>query len=237
MAEPGIEVRTAPTSLEVVIAPDPAAAERGRTAAGGAFRVLGPATGPGCASGWARVEADGYVCLDGTTVTDAVPRAEPALLAFDPPEPDEYDGYVRTGQYDYHDDVHLVPEIYGRRWRRFDGALYASLAAFTAGEPPLGKMTGKTGERLGFVRVEDTPRGPVLVRDDGQVARLDDVYLYPVSRLAGRDLRDDPPPTGTIPAIAVAYGGTLVRGGPSADAPILRTIPYHTHLAVDPVPT
>lgn len=209
---------------------------RGWTEAGAAFRVLGPVEGSGCAVGWARVEAGGYVCREGTRATDARPEPQPPLLAFDPPEPGEYETYVRTGEYQHDDDVAIVPEIYGRRWRRFDGRLYASVEAWVRGDEPATRMTGRAGERLGFLRVEETVRGPVLVRADGQVAPLSDVYLYPVSRLEGRDLQRDAGPVGTMPAIAVSYGGTVIRARPDAASEEIAVLPYHTWISVDEDP-
>lgn len=230
-AEAG-EIRTSPQSLAIRAAPDPAAPLVGRTTPGAAFRVFEPAEGIGCDAGWVTVEAGGYLCQEGVVPTDQVPEIQPPLLVFDPPEPAEYDDYIATGEYDHQDLERIVPQIYGRRWKQFEGDLYTNLDAFVRGDPPSSRMTGTTGERLGFLRIEETPRGPVLVRDDGRVARLDDVYLYPVSRLQGRDLEQEPLGAGMLPAITVAYEGTAVRLAPEDDAEVIETLPHHSWVTV-----
>jgi hypothetical protein len=228
--------RSAPASLPIRSAPDPEAPVVGSTVADAAFRVFESVDGPGCDAGWVAVEAGGYLCAEGVVPTTRVPELQPELLPFDPPEPDEYDDYVATGTYPHQDPVRIVPQIYGRRWKQFEGRLYADLAAFVRGDPPVGRMTGTTGERLGFVGIEETARGPVLVRDDGRVARLDDVYLYPVSRLEGRDLEADPVAPGQLPAIVVAYGETPVRAAPDEDAAVRSTLSHHQWITVADAP-
>jgi hypothetical protein len=235
--QPGVAVVTATESLPVRVAPEPSAGLRGWTAPGAAFRVLGPAEGPGCAAGWVQVEAGGFLCADGVvTTTGAEPEPQPPLIEFDPPEPWEYEAYVETGQYTYDRKVEIVPQIYGRRWKRFQGRLWASVEAYERGDEPVGTMTGKTGEKLGFVRVEKTKRGQVLVRPDGQIAPLDQVYLYPVSRLKGRDLEADPGPPGALPAITVSYTGAKVRAEWNAESEVVQELPYHTWIWVDQTP-
>jgi hypothetical protein len=230
------EARVSAQSLPVRTQPSTKAAIRGHVAAGEPFWVLGPAEGTRCTAGWAQVEAGGYLCLDGTEPTEDKPRSQPPLIEFDPPDPEEYEQYIASGQYDYQDKVEIVPAIYGRKWKRFQGRLWASAEAYARGDEPVGEMTGKTGEKLGFLRLEDTKRGPVLVRDDGQVAALDEVYLYPVSRLQGRDLEKDPGPEGTLPAITVAYSGAKIRTEWSKDAPVVEVLPFHTWLWVSETP-
>jgi hypothetical protein len=233
---PEREARTSPKSLPVRTAPSTRASVRGHTAAGEAFWVLGPADGKGCAAGWAQVEAGGYLCLEGTEPTKEKPRPQPALIEYDPPEPDEYEHYIESGQYDYQDKVELMPAIYGRKWKRFQGRLWESAGAYARGDEPIGAMTGKTGEKLGFLRVEETKRGPVLVRDDGQVSPLDEVYLYPVTRLQGRDLEKEPAPEGTLPAITVAYSGARIRTEWNKESEVVEVLPFHTWLWVSETP-
>ncbi|MEZ4240083.1 MAG: L,D-transpeptidase [Myxococcota bacterium] len=235
-AKPGVEALTAAKSLPVRVAPDPKAEVRGWTAPGQAFWVVGPASGPGCAPGWVALEAGGYLCLDGTASTKDDPVVQPPLIRFDPPEPVEYEKYIETGQYDYDHKVEIVPQIYGRRWKQFHGRLWASLEAYERGDASIGTMTGKTGEKLGFVGVEKTKRGEVLIRNDGQVAPLDEVYIYPVSRLQGRDLVDAPGPQGALPAVTVNYEVASVREEWRDDAPVVKELPYHTWIWVDETP-
>ena len=68
-AKPDEPAMTSPESLPVRVAPDPSAGLRGWTAAGAAFRVLGPAEGRGCPAGWVQVEAGGFLCTDRATPT------------------------------------------------------------------------------------------------------------------------------------------------------------------------
>lgn len=231
-----LEARTSASSLPIRTSPSSRASIRGYTAPGAPFYVIAPASGKGCAAGWAKLEQDGYLCLDGTEVTKDKPVLQPPLIAFDPPEPEEYDNYIKTGQYHYDDKVEIVPAIYGRKWKRFQGRLWESVEAYARGDEPTSEMTGKTGEKLGFSRVEETKRGPVLVRDDGQVAALDEVYIYPVSRLQGRDLLAEPAPEGTLPAITVAYSGARIREEWNKDSEVVKTLPFHTWLWVSDTP-
>ena len=88
----------------------------------------------------------------------------------DPPEPAEFEHYLQTGEYDASEPVALVPAFYAKRWRRFQGRLYADLTAWNAGDPPVGHLEGGAGNKYRFVEVVQTERGPVLLRSDGKVA-------------------------------------------------------------------
>jgi lipoprotein-anchoring transpeptidase ErfK/SrfK len=92
------------------------------------------------------------------------------------------------------------------------------------------------GAKERFVAIEQTDRGPVLVRGDGWVAALPDVYLYPISRLQGFDLEADPLKRDRWPAFAIDYAGTKIRAAPSADAEVVGTVPYHTPLVIASTP-
>lgn len=233
---PPVEVRTSARSLPIRTAPDPAAPLRGHTGEGAAFRVLGRAEGPGCPAGWAALEAQGFLCLEGTEPTTAAPSAWPALVSFDPPSPEEFPTYLETGQYDHDDPEELVPAVYAKRWRRFRGQLYASLDAFVAGQAPVGQLEPGVGMKYRFRGIVETEKGPVLTRDDGKVARLDDVYLYPVTRHQGRDLVAHPLPEGRWPAFAIAYEGAPLMSEPRDDATVLATVPYHAPLVIESTP-
>jgi lipoprotein-anchoring transpeptidase ErfK/SrfK len=129
-----------------------------------------------------------------------------------------------------------VPGIYARRYKRFEGRLYASADAYAAGEAPVGQLSREIGAKERFVAVVDSEKGPVLVRGDGLVAALDDVYLYPVSRLQGFDLEKDPLPDGVWPAFAIGYAGSPVRAAPDEKAKLVGRIPYHTALQIEATP-
>jgi hypothetical protein len=225
------EARVAEREVVVYTAPSPTASERGRIEALSAFWVLGPADGPDCAEGWAQLEAGGYACLDGTLLTEERPSARPVRLLFDLPQPSEFEPYLRTGAYDRGEPEPLLPSLWGRRWRRFRGQLYESLEAWEAGERPVGRVSRRPERFVGSLQ-----DGAWLVREDGRVARLQDVYLSPSSRLQGRDLVIEPPPDGTWPALAAAYDGIAVRSAPDPQAPVVGWWPYHTWLFLEPAP-
>ena len=180
-----------------------------------------------------------------TEETDAVAKAQPELVTYDPPDPDEFLHYIETGEYDHNQPLAIVPSVYAKRWKRFKGKLYASLDAWNDEKAPVGRLLGGAGNKYHFTEIRETDRGPVLIRDDGQVAALDDVYLYPVSRLEGQDLEANPVPEGMMAAFAIGYDGTAVWPTPEAPPipddpadvvePPLR-IPYHSPLLVKKEP-
>lgn len=223
------ELRVGERSLPIRSAPSPDAPLRGYTAADASFYVLGRAGDEGCEAGWGILQAGGYLCLEGTTRATRQAEPWPPLVLFDPPEPSEYDEYVQTGEYDHRSPERIAPAVYAKRWKRFEGNLYASLDAFLDGEGPVGKLAPGAGNKYRFERILETEKGPVLQREDGRVARLDDVYLYPVSRLRGIDLLEDPMPEGALPALTIDPEGAPLR---TAEGELALRVPYHTALAV-----
>jgi hypothetical protein len=231
------ELRTAPRELAIRTRPDPEAPLRGYTGTNGIFRVLGKVEGKGtCKEGWAELEAKGYLCLDGTKVAESPPVPWPPLVTFDPPTPTEFEHYRETGEYDHGQPEALVPAVYAKRWGRFRGRMYTSKEAFLRGDSPKGQLDPRVGMKYRFEHIEETEKGPLITRDDGQVARLDDVYLYPITRHQGRDLVKDPLPEGQWPAFAIAYEGTAIYSEASEEASVLRTVPYHTPLVIEQTP-
>lgn len=236
-APPLVELRMSKTSLPIRTKPASDASLRGYTAEGASFRVLRRTEGTGnCKAGWALLEADGFLCLDGTESTELSPVAWPPLVTFDPPEPAEFEKYKESGIYDHGQPEALVPAVYAKRWGRFKGRLYSSLDAFTRGESSTGQLEPGAGMKYRFERIVETEKGAALLRDDGKVARLDDVYLYPVTRHHGYDLVAEPLPAEQWPAFTIAYEGAPVRSEPREDAPVLRTLPYHTPVRIDKAP-
>ena len=77
----------------------------------------------------------------------------------------------------------------------------------------------------------------LLVDDDGRVAPVDEVYVFPITRFSGRDLEAEPLPEGRTLAWAVEYTGTPVLEAPT---PVTRLgtpsgtptahLPLHTEL-------
>ena len=232
----GPEFRVSKGQREVYVEPRKGAPLRGLIAAREPFEVLARVPGVGCAGdGWATTPASGFVCLEGTTVTTDAPVALPRLAQFDPPLPDEYYSYVETG--DYEDDPpgtaeSILPYIYGKAWRRWKGNLYASAEAYARGAAPVGQLETGLIRKNHFVREVETSRGRVLVREDGQVSPIDDVFVYPVSRHQGRDLEANPLPPDRWPAWTVDYEGAEVHTAPDPASPIAVLIPHHTPIEI-----
>lgn len=231
-----LELRKSKTKKNILFEPKAGAKVRGLTSEGGSFRVLAKQPGPGCADDWGQLEANGWLCLTGTEVAEEKPVPLPAMVTFDPPEPTEFDHYMETGEYDHGQPDQLTPAVYAKRWRRFKGQLYGSIEDYVAGKPAVGALTGGAGMKYRFEEIVETEKGPVLTRDDGKVARLDDVYLYPITRWQGRVFENDPPPAGLWPAITVNYDGAMVHPTPDLASEPLVTHPWHTPLWVEKTP-
>jgi len=201
-----------------------------------AERVRG--TGGGCKGEWGRLAEGGYTCLDTTVESDVEPVMQPRLVSFDHPLPDEYRSYVKEGSYDrapIADSEAIVPFVYGKRWRRWTGPSWSSLAAFERGGPATSELELVT--KYHFVEAIDTPRGTVLRRADGSVTLADKVYIYPVDRFSGRDLEAQPITPGMRPAWVVNYNGVRMREQPAAESPLLgEPMPFHSALDVIETP-
>ena len=235
------EIRVATRNATIYRAASTGGATRGLVEKGDAFRVYEHVGGTGCpGEGWARTDADGFVCLANTAPATAVPTRQPDLVPFDPPTPEEFATYRDTGVYERSPpdpSLAILPDIYGKPWRQWKGRIYANQAAFERGAAPLGNL--EKGRKAHFVGTVETTKGTLLVRENGQVIPADDVWLYPVSRHAGRDLQRDPVPAGMWIAWATSYEATKVFTEPRADAPVAKVLPYHSQLlirdhAVDP---
>lgn len=234
-----LERREARKTFFVYSRPNASSTRRGMVQRGEAFDVWERVPGAGCAAGWARLAVDGYACLDGSQPTTREPAAFPRPIAFDHPRPAEYESYARTGKWQRDvlgPDEGLVPFIYGKRWRRWQGQFYASAKALERGDPPLDPQP-ETFHKFRFEELRTTKRqGELLVRPDGAVVRREEIFLYPVSDFAGRDLLTDPVPVGRIPAWVHGYKGAPLLAAPAADAEVLQTLPYHTRLELDAAP-
>lgn len=234
------DVRTSATDRVLRRAPEPGAPVRGILAARAPFNVWETAEGPGCDEAWARVSQDGWACLSGTEATTSPAALVPTLVPFDPPQPSEWERYSGGNGYDRDpvaDAERLLPFVYAKPFRRkWTGKLYASAEAYARGEAPVGQMN-RGDHKYSFVRAEDTERGTVIVRADGQVAAADDVFFYPVDRFEGRDLVADPPPEGTAAAWAIGYEGSKMYAAPGdEEAEPARIVPYHAAFVVADAP-
>lgn len=223
-----LNVRAEPSGLSKLI---------GRLAPGWPVAGLERVEGPGCDAPWVRVEGGGFACGRYLEPTAEVPRDLPVLVPFDHPEPQEYESYRDSGSYDrarVDQAEPLLPFIYGKRWRRWRGQVWYSAEHYAHGDAPSGQLDRNS--KHAFVAAVDTPRGQVLVQEDGSVVPADEVFLYPVDRFAGRDLRVDPVPQGTLPAWAFRYEGARVRVSPDPKAEVGAVLPYHQALVVDAQP-
>jgi hypothetical protein len=202
-------------------------------------RVPGRVPGRGCTKeGWGRLEGEGYACLDGTTPTTDPPYPLPRLTRFDHPSPAEFETYLKTGKWERaasDDTAPLVPFIYGKRWRRWQGVFYDGARVFEKnGEISEDQLDPK--QKFHFTSVKDTRRGEVLVRSDGKVIPSSGIFLYSVSDFHGRDLGLDPLPPGKTVAWVHGYKGAPLLSGPTADAPVVQTLEYHARFDVDATP-
>ncbi|MCK6506969.1 L,D-transpeptidase [Myxococcota bacterium] len=210
---------------------------RGRLVPGAAVAVLGTVEGPGCEEGWAVLAGQGYACRRWLSPAEGPAPTLPRLVPFDPPEPGEYAAYRDTGAYDRAPAAQadaLLPFVYGKRWRHWQGQVYASAEHYAHGDPPVDQLD--RGSKHAFLGAVDTPRGQVLLQEDGSVVPADDVFLYPVDRFQGWDLVAAPVPEGRLPAFAFRYEGARLRAEPSAKAEVVATVAWHERLLLDAAP-
>ncbi|MCB9674787.1 MAG: L,D-transpeptidase [Alphaproteobacteria bacterium] len=233
--EPGAdaagEVLVSTDDVWVRVEADEKSERIGRLAAGWPFRITDRAKGrkKGCQQ-WGAVDPVGWACLDWSAPTEREVADLPVLLDYQPPDPADFDAYLADGTFSRPDGEPILPFVYGRVWKQWKAPLYASAEAFAAGEGPVGQLP--VGRRARFVGATETPRGVVLLRDDGTVVPEAEIYVFPITRFQGRDLRDDPVPAGHVPAWAVEYDG-LDAAGPDGSAV---TMPYHTPLSAQAEP-
>ena len=193
-----------------------------------------------CSAGWGRLGSEGWLCLRWAEAAeeDARPVAQPQLIPFDTPEPDEYWSYLETGRYDRAETVSadeaLVPFIYGKAWRRWDAPVWPSLSAWERGRG--------SDERLGeerkfaFSEAIETDRGLVLRRRNRSVVPADEVFLYPISRFQGRELSIRPIAEGHLAGWARPYEGLDLFAAPMEDAPKVGHLDFQAEVDVARTP-
>jgi hypothetical protein len=232
------ERRRSPANLTVFATASKSGRQRGIIAKDEPFRVLEHVAGPGCGGdGWARIEGNGFACLEKSEVTTDIPAKLPRLVAFDSPEPAEWADYVKTGSYTRDtlvEDQAFTPAIYGKPWRKWKGPMYPSVEAFVAGKQPIGFLP--KDRKYHFVKSEETPKGTVLYREDGKVTPADQVFIYPIERNGGRDLEKEPVPEGRVLAWVFNYDGGHVHREPNAKSEVAVTLDYHAQLLLDATP-
>ncbi len=226
---PAPEYRRALAVLNVRRAPDPKARLRGLLQSGATFRYWSRVEGAGCEAGWGKIDEDAFVCLIATEPSIEAPETLPQLVAYPMPTLEESATYSRTGVYTgVPGENPILPYIYGRRGRHGPVPVYASAAAYAAGEAKVGLL--ETEDPLLFVNATVTDLGEVLVRRDGTVVPSAEVVLYAIDRFRGRDMVEEVLPAGTIPAWATLSKGTPVYATPSREAEVGATLDYRSPL-------
>ncbi len=222
-----LEIQELPQDTWVHEAPDLESTRIGRVPGGSRVLVEEHLEGEGCED-WARIAPYGYACLDGGRPSELAPEPLPQVLRFDPPRPEEYGAYLEEGCWDRSELEELAPYIYGRRYRNWRAPIYESVAAFEAGEPPSDRLGSV--RKFAFVDSLSSSEGEVLVREDGSVVPLEQVYVYPISRHEGRDLERHPLVEDYVAAWTLSYEGTALYDQPEGER--IDELPFHTPLEV-----
>lgn len=191
---------------------------RGRIDMDNAFAIYEFVEGKGCTGeGWARVDAMGYACLRGATVSKRRGRVQPP---------------VGAGR--------VVPYVYAKARANKAGELlapvprYRSATGLARGEAPRDWL--EPHHQYAFVASQKVPGvGTVLLDRSRRAVRADALQLERPSEFQGRDLITRPVPEGAIAAWA-AEAPVLVRGEAGAEAPVVGRIAYHREIHVEPTP-
>ena len=187
--------------------------------------------------GWAQTAGNGFVCLEGAKKTEEAPVRLPRLVRFVHPDPKDWEEYMRTMSYDTSpsDKIDaLVPFIYAKRWGKWRGPNYENVAAYVAGDAPTRRLSNN--RKYHFVDSQDTERGTVLVRENGQAIPANQVHIYPLTKFHGWNMLEEPVAPGFLPAWAIDYDGTPIHVAPDPNSEIAERLPYHTALVVEDEP-
>ncbi len=194
-AEPPPEIWVSESTWLVRRAPSTTSPWRGRIPGGEPFYVeeILPSEDKRCDTVWGAVGVEAWVCLDGASQTERLPRPYGTPMAFDPPTPEEYDEYRKSGSWDRspEGDPHApTPFVYGRRTWRSAGRIWDTPESWLAGDKPTGQLA--RGDSLHFPEIVNTEAGDLLVRPSGKVTPLEEIELYAVSRMHGVELGPSP---------------------------------------------
>lgn len=214
--------------------PEATSARRGRLVPGYAVTVGEFVDGPGCEDAWAQLDG-GFACSTWLVPSELPVEGVPRLIAFDPPTPDEYATYLTDKTWDMaplDEAPALLPFVYGKRWRSWQGHVWAGPEHYAHGDDPVGRLSRSS--KHAFVDAVDTERGVVLVDDDGRAVPVDEVFVYPVDRFAGRDLGEQPVPEGRVAGWVHGYDGATLYDAPGGEA--RGTLAYHQSIDLDAVP-
>ena len=221
--------------LNIRAEPRSAAPEVGKLAQSESFAVSRVTDGPGCRSGWGEVGDNAWTCLDHARPSEQTPVSLPRNVEYEPPFPTDYLQYSESGEWftRHTGENDLLPFIYARRWKHWRGRVYATPQAYAAGDAPVSRLPA--GRRARFVDAIATDAGLVLVKEDGTVVPEEDVYVFPITRFQGRDLREDPLPDGHLLAWSTHYADAPVYPDSTLGEPALR-VAYHQAFVVDAIP-
>lgn len=217
-AEPPIGQRVSRRTTLVFAEPRWGAELRGRIDMDNAFAIYEFVEGKGCTGeGWARVDAMGYACLKGSTVSKRKGRAQPPMPA-----------------------GRVVPYVYAKPRADRAGQLlapvprYRNAAALARGDEPRDWLAPH--HQYAFVASQKVPGvGTVLVDRSRRAVRADALQLERPSEFHGRDLREEPVPAGLVAAWA-AEAPVLVRQAPGEEAAVVGRVEYHREIHVEPQP-
>lgn len=217
-AEPPIGQRVSRRTTLVFAEPRWGAALRGRIDMDSPFAIYEHVAGKGCTGeGWARVDAMGYACLRGATVSKRKGRAQPPVPA-----------------------GRVVPYVYAKPKADRAGQLlapvprYRNAAALVRGDEPRDWL--EAHHQYAFVASQKVPGiGTVLVDRSRRAVRADALQLERPSEFRGRDLRERPVLDGAVAAWA-AEAPVLVRGRPGEAEPVVGRVEYHREIHVAPEP-
>lgn len=212
--------------------PDISAPVRGKLAPNQSFAVYGLVSGDDCAPpGWAIVEAGGFACLQHAAVSQSPPEVQPSLVQFYAPAPADAAEYIRTGKFPLVDNPPLLPYIYGKRWRGWEGNVWSSLESWSKGQPPASQLD--FNHTYHFINAVDTATGRVLIRPDGTVVPEAEVFLFPVTRFHGRSLAVFPLRGGDAAAWVAVKRGLRARSAPRASGKVLAVLPFQTSVSIE----
>lgn len=217
-AEPPIGHRVNRRTTLVLAEPRWGAALRGRIDMDNAFAIYEHVEGKGCTGeGWARVDAMGYACLRGATVSKRRGRAQPPVPA-----------------------GRVVPYVYAKAKADRSGQLlapvprYKNAAALARGDEPRDWLAPH--HQYAFVASQRVPGvGAVLVDRSRRAVVADALDVERPSEFHGRDLTQRPIADGLVLAWA-AEAPVLVRREAGDDAPVVGRVEYHRELFVEPAP-
>jgi hypothetical protein len=209
-----VATRIARQMLILRAEPNMRAPIRGRIPLGEAFEVFAFVEGPECGGkGWADVGEGAFACLEATrTAGDVEPRSLPELRDGDL-APFFY-AKVKTGQV-------------ARRWK--------SVAAWTAGEEPIGTLEPE--HDYAFTNRRRVTGEILLIDERSTVVLESEVTRYRPSRFEGRDLVAAPIPAERAFAWGVTWPENPVLAEPREDAPLLASIDYQAEILLQPQPT